>query len=62
MLVFDLPVHIPALFHAVDLQVHVNAGSLSAESEPTHPVQTVELLHPVQLLLQTIYYAKQKIY
>ncbi len=45
---------VPVLFHAVDLQTHVNAGSLYAESVPAHPVQTVALLHPVQLLLQAI--------
>ncbi len=44
--------HIPPLFHAVDLQTHVNAVSLYAASGPLHPVQTVSLLHPVQLLLQ----------
>ncbi len=43
---------VPPLFHAVDLQPHVNAGSLSAESVPRHPIQTVALMHPVQLLLQ----------
>ncbi len=43
---------IPPLFHAVDLHMHVNAGSLYAESEPLHAVQTVALVHPVQLLLQ----------
>ncbi len=47
-----IPVHVPPLFHAVDLQIHVNAGSLYAESEPVHAVQTVALVHPVQLLLQ----------
>ncbi len=43
---------VPALFHAVDLQAHANAGSLKAVSLPAHPLQTVALLHPVQLLLQ----------
>ncbi len=46
---------IPALFHAVDLQAHAKAGSLKAESVPTHPVQAVVLVHPVQLVLQAIY-------
>jgi hypothetical protein len=36
-----MPVHVPPLFHAVDLQLHVYIGSLYAESEPLHPVQTV---------------------
>ncbi len=44
--------HVPPLFHAVDLQIHVNVGSLYSESEPLHVVQTVSLVHPVQLLLQ----------
>ncbi len=44
--------HIPPLYHDIDLQTHVNAGSLYAASEPRHPVQTVALLHPEQLLLQ----------
>jgi hypothetical protein len=52
MKIFDLPVQIPALFHAVDLQTHANTGSLKAASVPAHPVQTVALVHPVQLLLQ----------
>ncbi len=43
---------IPPLFHAVDLQIHVNKGSLYAASEPLHPVQMLALLHPVQLILQ----------
>ncbi len=45
---------IPSLFHAVDLQTHVKAGSLSAESVPLHPVQTIELVHPVQLPLHSL--------
>ncbi len=45
---------VPVLFHAVDLQTHVNAGSLYVESVPAHPVQSVALVHPVQLLLQAI--------
>ncbi len=45
---------VPALFHAVDMQTHVNAGFLYAASAPAHPVQTVALVHPVQLLLQAI--------
>jgi hypothetical protein len=45
-------VHVPPLFHAVDLQIQVYAGSLYAASEPMHPIQTVALVHPVQLLLQ----------
>jgi hypothetical protein len=47
-----MPVHVPPLFHAEDLQLHVNAVSLSAESLPTHPVHRVALMHPVHLLLQ----------
>ncbi len=43
---------VPPLFHAVDLQMHVNPGSLYDESESLHAVQTVPLVHPVQLLLQ----------
>ncbi len=43
---------VPALFQDVDLQAHVNAGSLYAASVPAHPVQTVAPVHPVQLLLQ----------
>ncbi len=49
---------VPALFQAVDMQAHANAGSLWAESVPAHPVQSVALLHPVQLLLQAIIYHK----
>jgi hypothetical protein len=45
-------VHVPPLFHAVDLQTHVYDGSLYAESDPLHPMQTVALVHPVQLILQ----------
>ncbi len=44
--------HVPPLFHAVDLQEQVNKGSLKAESVPLHPVQIVVLVHPVQILLQ----------
>ncbi len=44
--------HVPALFHAVDLQTHVNAGSLCIASKPIHAMQTVELVHSVHLLLQ----------
>ncbi len=43
---------VPPLFHAVDLQPHVNAGSLYVESELLHPVQIVAVVHPVHLLLQ----------
>ncbi len=43
--------HVPELFHEVDLQIQVNAGSLYAASEPPHAVQTVALVHYVQLLL-----------
>ncbi len=43
--------HIPALFHAVDLQIQVNVGSLKAASKPLHTVHTVALVHYVQLLL-----------
>ncbi len=53
---------VPALFHAVDMQSHVNAGSLYVESVPAHTVQTVALLHFVQLVLQAIMQQKQKIY
>jgi hypothetical protein len=45
-------VHNPSLFQEVDLQTHVDTGSLYAESVPLHVVQTVALVHPVQLLLQ----------
>ncbi len=52
----DLPVQVPALFHAVDLQAaHVYAGSLKAASGPAHALQTVALVHPAQLLLQAIF-------
>ncbi len=44
--------HVPALFHAVDLHIHVNTGSLYDKSLPLHPVQIVALVHPVQLVLQ----------
>ena len=44
--------HVPALFHAVDLQIQVNVGTLKLASEPLHNVQTVALVHYVQLLLQ----------
>ncbi len=43
--------HVPALFHAVDLQIQVNVGSLKAASEPLQTVQTVAFMHYVQLLL-----------
>ncbi len=43
--------HVPALFHAVDLQIQVNVGSLKAASAPLHEVHTVALVHYVQLLL-----------
>ncbi len=43
--------HVPALFHAEDLQIQVNIGSLKAASEPLHTVHTVALVHYVQLLL-----------
>ncbi len=45
--------HVPALFHAVDLQIQVNVGSLKIASEPLHSVHTVALVHKVQLLLHT---------
>jgi hypothetical protein len=45
-------VHVPPLFHAVDLQAHVNNGSLYVESTPLHDVQIVALVHEIQLLLQ----------
>ncbi len=44
--------HVPPLFHAVDLQVHAYVVFLNAESEPLHPVQAVALVHPVQFELQ----------
>jgi hypothetical protein len=47
-----IPVQIPPLFHAVDLQMHVNAGSLYSKSEPVHPIHTVALVQSLQLLLQ----------
>ncbi len=47
--------HVPPLFHAVDLQTHVNIGSLYAESEPLHALQTLSFTHPVQLLLHTTF-------
>ncbi len=53
---FFLPVQIPPLFHAVDLQIQVYAGSLNDESEPLHPVQIVALVQLVQLVLQAIYF------
>ncbi len=43
--------HVPALFHAVDMQMQVNVGFLKAASEPLHIVHTVEFVHYVQLLL-----------
>ncbi len=45
---------VPALIHAVDLQAHANVGSLSTESVPIHPIQKVEFMHPLQLLLHAI--------
>ncbi len=56
-----MPVQVPALFHAVDLQTHVYVGSLYAESAPLHPVQAVALVHPVQLLLQTDFFLKKNL-
>jgi hypothetical protein len=53
---FLLPVQIPPLFHAVDLQIQVNVGSLNDESEPLHPLQIVALVQLVQLVLQAIYF------
>ncbi len=44
--------HVPPLFHAVEMQTHVYAGSLYTESKPPHPMQIAALVHPVQLLLQ----------
>ncbi len=46
--------HVPALFHAVDLQAHTIAGSLKALSVPIQPVQKVAFVHPLQLILQAI--------
>jgi hypothetical protein len=53
-----LPMHVPPLFHAVDLQAHAYVEFLNAESEPLQPVQAVTLVHPVQFALQ----AKLKIF
>ncbi len=50
--------HIPPFSHAVDLQTHANAGSLSTESKPLHPVQELVLVQPVHLLLQA-YFLKE---
>ncbi len=47
-----LPIHVPPLFHAVDLQAHAYVVFLNAESVPLHPVQAVALVHPVQFALQ----------
>ncbi len=44
--------HVPPLIHAMDLQAQVNTGSLKEESVPLHPVQTIALVHPAQILLQ----------
>ncbi len=44
--------HVPPLFHAVDLQAHANDGSLWSASKPLHPVQKVAFKHPVQSILQ----------
>ncbi len=54
IIIFIIPVHIPLSFHAVDLQLHVNAGSLCKVSEPLHVVQIIALVHNVQLLLHAI--------
>ncbi len=48
--------HIPPLLHVVDLQTHVNVGSLYTASKPLHPVHTAALVHPEQLLLQAIFF------
>ncbi len=48
---YIIPVQVPPLFQAVDLQIHVYVRSLCAESEALHDVQIVALLHDVQLLL-----------
>ncbi len=47
-----LPMHVPPLFHAVDLHAHAYVVFLNAVSEPLHPVQVVVLVHPVQFELQ----------
>jgi hypothetical protein len=52
MKIFIIPVQVPPLFQAVDLQIHVYARSLCAESETLHAVQILALIHAVQLLLQ----------
>jgi hypothetical protein len=44
-------VHVPALFHAEEVQIQVDAGFLKAASMPLHMVQTIALAHYVQLLL-----------
>ncbi len=53
--------HIPPSFHAVDLQLHANEGSLYDESDPIHPVQTIALMHPVQLILHAKLHHKNKL-
>ncbi len=47
-----VPVHIPPLFHAVDLQIQVYSLSLYSESKSLQTLQIVALVHSVQLLLQ----------
>jgi hypothetical protein len=54
--------HVPPLFHAVDLQTHVNVEFLYSESAPLHSVHIVALVHAVQLLLQTTYVFKRNIF
>ncbi len=52
--------HVPPLFHAEDLQIHDYVRSLCVESEPLHVVQTVALVHAVQLLLHANFFKKIK--
>jgi hypothetical protein len=50
--IFLIPMHIPPLFHAVDLQAQTYAESLYSESVPLQPRQKVAFVHYVQLILQ----------
>ncbi len=43
--------HVPALFHAEEMQIQVDAGFLKAASDPLHTEHTIALVHYVQLLL-----------
>ncbi len=46
--------HVPALFHAEEVQIQVDPGFLYAASEPLHTVHSVALVHYVQLLLHAV--------